>query len=138
MEDRPTPPLDLFDQALPAQTPRYVGAVSPMSQGGAEEPAERYLALRWRFAGIALLVGGGVALVAHFPWWAVAALALFSGGMSLWPLPRWWTRTWLILAASFFFAQSTSIFITPFGWVMRFGFCAAVLIALAMWRAAAD
>lgn len=45
---------------------------------------------------------------------------------------------WLILAASFFFAQSTSIFITPFDWVMRFSFFAAVLTALAIWRAAAD
>lgn len=139
MERRAGPPADLFDEAPPLESPRHVGAIAPLSTGTPEDRDERYLALRWRAAGVALVAGGGVAALAHFPEWAVAALALFSGGMSLWPLPRWWTRIWLIAAASFVFAQSTTIFVDiPFTWPMRFGFCAAALAALAIWRAVAD
>ena len=125
MEGHGLPPADLFDEAPLTEAPRHVGAISPLSPAVSDDQGDRYLALRWRAAGIALVVSGGVAAAAHFPRWALAAVALFSAGMSLWPLPRWWTRSWLIVVVSFFFAQSTTIFVNvPFTWIMRFGFCA--------------
>jgi hypothetical protein len=55
--------------------------------------------------------------------------------MNLRPLPPPAKRAFAIVAASFFFAQVTSIFITPFTWPLRFGFCAVLLIGLTLVRA---
>lgn len=134
VEDPVAPPRDLFDApASGRETTSHIGAISPMTS---TVPAseEGYLALRWRSAGLALVVSGGLAAVAHFPHWAIAALATFSAGMSLWALPRWASAAWRIAAASFFFAQATTIFIVPFTWPMRFGFSAVLLCAVILPR----
>lgn len=140
MDDPLAPAPDLFDEPRPVQPTRRVGAIAPITRTSANEPEEqRDLALRWRAAGLALVLSAILAVLSHFPKWAVAALALFAAGTSLWPLPRWGTRVWLIAAASFFFAQCTAIFVNqPFTWPMRFGFSAVLLTALALFRAAAD
>jgi len=91
--------------------------------------------LRWRAGVAAFVLAVGVAKVSHFPVWATVALALFAAGLSLWPLPPFARRIWVILAASFFFAQCTTIFINqPFTWPMRFGFCAALVGGLTVLR----
>ena len=140
MDDPYAPAPDLFDEPRRVQPTRHVGAIAPITRRTGNEPEEqRVLALRWRAAALALVLSATLAGLSHFPKWAVAALALFAAGMSLWPLPRWGTRLWLIVAASFFFAQSTAIFVNqPFTWPMRFGFSAVLLTTLAFFRAAAD
>lgn len=140
MDNPSAPAPDMFDEPplfQPSPRVRPVAAITPAS--ASETDNKSYLALRWRPSGIALGLGGIVAVLANFPPWAVAALALFAAGMSLRPLPRWVTRVCLIAAASFFFAQCTTIFVNqPFTWWMRFGFSAALLAVLAVFRAASD
>ena len=98
------------------------------------EELDGYLALRWRASGVALAFAAAVGHVSNFPTWAVAALALFAGGMSLWPLPPLARRSCVLAAVSFFFAQVTSVFVSPFTWPLRFGFCAVLLIGLTLVR----
>jgi hypothetical protein len=140
MDDPIAPAPDLFDEPPLFQATRRVAAIAPITPTSVvQSEEERHFSLRWRAAGVALVLGGIVAVLSRFPPWAAAALALFAAGMSLLPLPRWGTRAWLIAAASFFFAQCTTIFVNqPFTWPMRFGFSALLLTALALFRAAAD
>ena len=140
MDDSYAAAPDLFDEPRRVESARHVGAIAPITQRtGNEREEQRALALRWRASGLALVLSATLAGLSHFPTWAIAALALFAAGMSLWPLPRWGTRLWLIVAGSFFFAQCTAIFVNqPFTWPMRFGFSAVLLTALAFFRAAAD
>jgi hypothetical protein len=137
MSESPTPAPDLFDESplrQPASRVAHVGAIAPMTPESTVEELAGYVALRWWAAGTAIAVAIAVGYVSHFPIWAVAGLALFMGAMSLWPLPPFAERTWRAAAASFFFAQVTSIFVTPFTWPMRFGFCAVLLIGLTLVR----
>lgn len=135
MPDSVRPPADLFDESplyQPVTEVRHVGAVAAMTPTRPADALDGYIALRWRAAGTSLALAAAVAVVFRFPIWAVGGLALFVGMVNLWPLPPLAKRGWLISAASFFFAQATSIFVTPFTWPMRFGFCAALLIGLAL------
>jgi hypothetical protein len=107
MSEPARPAADLFDQPplrQPAAKIGHVGAIAPLTR------------------------------TRHFPIWAVAALALFVGARNLWPLPPLARRAWATAAVSFFFAQATSIFVPPFTWPMRFGFCAVLLIGLMLTR----
>jgi hypothetical protein len=106
-----------------------------MTPKRAADEQDHRTALHWWGAGVALGVAAAVGFIFHFPPWAFALQALFVGAMNVRPLPPPATRACTIAAASFFFAQSTSIFITPFTWPMRFGFCAVLLIGLALVRA---
>lgn len=129
-----SPASDLFDEQPLHQAVGQMGAIAPMTPTRSVDELDGYVALRWSAAGIAVAFAAVVGFVSQFPLWAVAALALFAGGMSLWRLPSLVTRAWVIAAVSFFFAQATSIFVSPFTWPMRFGFCAALLIGLTLVR----
>jgi hypothetical protein len=132
MSDSVSPASDLFDAQPLHHAVEQVGALAPMTPTRTVDELDGYVALRWSAAGVALAFAAVVGLVFRFPLWAVAALALFAGAMSLRPLPPLATRAWVIVAVSFFFAQATSIFISPFTWPMRFGFCAMLLIGLTL------
>jgi hypothetical protein len=140
MDDPYAAAPDLFDEPRRVEPARQVGAIAPIRRRTENEAEEQpVLALRWPASRLALVLSATFAGLSHFPTWAVAALALFAAGMSLWPLPRWGTRLWLIVAGSFSFAECTAIFVNqPFAWSMRFGFSAVLLTALAFFRAAAD
>jgi hypothetical protein len=138
VQDPVVPARDLFDaptSGREATTP-HIGAISPIALT-VSDSEEGYLALRWRSAGIALVLAGGLASLAHLPHWAIAVMAFFSAGMSLWALPRWVTAPWRIAVASFFFAQITSIFDVPFTWPMRFAFAAVLLGGIVLSRVGA-
>lgn len=129
---------DLFDEPplhAPAARATHVGAIATISPAHDPDDLDGYVALRWRAAGIGLVAAAGAGFLFRFPIWAVAALALFVAGVNLWRLPKPATRAWVIVALSFFFAQATSIFVLPFTWPMRFGFCAVLLTGLALARA---
>jgi hypothetical protein len=134
MSESASPAPDLFDEPPLRQQVAHVGAISPMTPKRTVDEPERHVPLRWWPAGIALAVAAAVGFVFRFPLWALAAQALFLGAMNLWPLPPPATRACTIAAASFFFAQVTSIFNTPFTWPLRFGFCAVLLIGLTLFR----
>jgi hypothetical protein len=137
MSEPARPAADLFDQPplrQPAAKIGHVGAIAPLTRTRVVDEQGRHVGLRWWTAGVALPAATAVGLVSHFPIWAVAALALFVGARNLWPLPPLARRAWATAAVSFFFAQATSIFVTPFTWPMRFGFCAVLLIGLMLTR----
>jgi hypothetical protein len=132
MRDSVSPASDLFDEQPLHHAVGQVGAIAPMTPTRTVDDLDGYVALRWSAAGVALAFAAVVGLVFRFPLWAVAALALFAGGMSLRRLPSLVTRGWVIVGVSFFFAQATSIFVSPFTWPIRFGFCAVLLIGLTL------
>jgi hypothetical protein len=134
MSESASPAPDLFDELTLNQQVGQVGAIAPMIPTRRMEEPDWHVPLRWWPAGIALAVAAAVGFVFRFPLWALAAQALVLGAMNLWPLPPPAKRAFAIVAASFFFAQVTSIFITPFTWPLRFGFCAVLLIGLTLVR----
>jgi hypothetical protein len=136
MDESATPPPDLFDEAplhAPVARVGHVGAIATVSLAPADAPGD-HVALRWRVAAVTFVLAAAIGYVSHFPIRAIAVLALFVGAMTLRPLPTVGNRAWMIAAASFFFAQATSIFVTPFTWPMRFAFCAVLLAGLALVR----
>jgi hypothetical protein len=132
MSDSVGPASDLFDEQPLHHAVGQVGAIAPMTPTRTVDEPDDYVPCRWSAAGVALAFAAVVGLVFQFPLWAVATLALFAGGMSLRRLPSLVTQAWVIVAVSFFFAQVTSIFVSPFIWPMRFGFCAVLLIGLTL------
>ena len=116
-----------------------MGAVSPLTERSEDDPPDGYLALRWTRAGVGGTLAALGALASHFPRPAVAALALYCALMSLWPMPSWASRLWLVGAIAFWFAQVTSVFVnTPFTWPLRFLFCAVILAPLSFVRISGD
>jgi hypothetical protein len=111
---RPVP--DLFDQPplrQPVAQIGHVGAIAPLTPTRVVDELDRHIGLRWWAAGVALAAATAVGFVTHFPILPVAALALFVGAMNLWPLPALARLSWATAAVSFFFAQASSIFVTP-------------------------
>jgi hypothetical protein len=137
MSDSAAPAPDLFDEPplyQPTSQVDRVGAILPITPTRTVDEVDGSGALRWWPASTATALVTAVGFISHFPIWAVAGLALFMGAMRLWPLPPLANRAWMVAAASFFFAQATSIFVTPFTWPMRFGFCAVLLCGLSLVR----
>jgi hypothetical protein len=118
---------DLFDESPRQEPASHLGAVSPLTPDSTEAVHDGYLALRWRAAAAALIVSGLAAFLMHFPIWAIATAGLLAALMGVWPIPRRFAAIRGIVLASFFFAQLTSIFVTPFTWPMRFAFCGVLI-----------
>jgi hypothetical protein len=138
MTDSPPPAPDLFDEPRP-RTERRSGGVSPLTRSSPLAEVHESLPLRWGAATLAGLASAGVALAMNFPFVPVVVAGCAVGALYLRTLPRLVKRVWLIAVSSFFFAQLTTIFINqPFTWIMRFGFCATLMIGWSYVRVNGD
>jgi hypothetical protein len=145
---QPTPPdvgrgpaPDLFDLAPTKGPARYsapVGSVAAPRSQAARSPAQPQSLGFARLAGRAGALGVG-GLLFGFPLWLTTAFAcagVIGELFAQWRRIRrfFWTS---VLAA--FCAQSTSLFISPFTWPLRFGFFFVLIgVVVVFWAQQTD